>query len=203
MNKAIITIISIIVVIGAIFIGLEIFNPKINNESKDIVTKVAEEEEILDECTDEYEQLGVESEKIMQANSEEEKVSPYCSFTIKTYYKGCGHTKNEYLKLPEELVNCTKKQVEEKYKDYKIEKFASNEIILHQEKEGGCGEHYIVKDNEGKVTIYQKVQEGKEKLLEETDIATDYLTETDKIGIKKGIEINGKQKLNQFIEDFE
>ena len=62
---------------------------------------------------------------------------------------------------------------------------------------------YIVKDNEGKVIIYQKVQEGKEKLLEETDIATDYLTETDKIGIKKGIEINGKQKLNQFIEDFE
>lgn len=202
MNKVIITIIAIIVIVGAVLIGVKIFISKDDNESQNIVTKVAEEE-ILDECTDEYEKFGVESEKIIQANAEEEKVSPYCSFTIKTYFKSCGHTKSEYLKLPEELVNYTKKQVEKKYNDYKLERFAGNEIVLYQEKEGECGEHYVVKDNEGKVTIYKKMQDGKEELLEETDIATDYLTETDKISIKKGIEINGKQKLNQFIEDFE
>lgn len=202
MNKVIITIIAIIVIVGAVLIGVKIFVSKDDNESQDILTRVAEEE-ILDDCTDEYEQMENESEKTMQANYEEEKVSPYCSFTIKIKYKECGHIKNEYLKLPEELVNCTKKQVEQKYKNYKLEKFASNEIVLTQEKEGECGEHYIVKDNNGKVTIYQEDQDGKEKMLEETDIATDYLTETDKISIKKGIEINGKQNLNQFIEDFE
>ncbi len=200
MNKAIITIISIIVVIGAILIGIKIFSPNTNNESKDIITKVAEEE-ILDDCTDEYEEL--ENEKIMQANSEEEKISPYCSFTIKTYYKECRHTKNEYLKLPEELVNCTKKQIEEKYKDYKLEKFASNEIVLYQEKEGECGEHYVVKDNNGKVVVYRKTKNEKEEFIEETDIATDYLPETDKINMKKGIEVIGKQNLNQLIEDYE
>ena len=99
MNKVIVTIIFIIVIIGAIITGVIIFKPKVNNMTEDIVTKVAEEE-ILDDCTDEYEKL--EREEMIQANSEEEKVSPYCSFTIKTYYKECGHTKNEYLKLPEE-----------------------------------------------------------------------------------------------------
>lgn len=200
MNKVIVVMICIIVIIGAIFTAIVIFKPEKNKEPNEkIETKVSEE--ILDECTDEYEEL--ENENMIQANSKEEKVSPYCSFTIKTYYKGCGHTKNEYLELPNELVNCTKEEIEEKYKGYAIEKFASNEIVLYQEKEGECGEHYIVKDKDGKVVIYQKKEDGKEELIEETDIATDYLTETDKINMKNGIEINGKQELNQLIEDFE
>ena len=36
-----------------------------------------------------------------------------------------------------------------------------------------------------------------------TDIATEYLTDTDKVEMEKGIEVNGKQNLNQLIEDFE
>ena len=96
MNKIVITMISIIVVMFSIITAIIIFKSESSNEDKYIVTKVAEEE-ILDECTDEYEEL--EREDMIQANSEEEKVSPYCSFTIKTYYKECGHTKNEYLKL--------------------------------------------------------------------------------------------------------
>ena len=42
-----------------------------------------------------------------------------------------------------------------------------------------------------------------EKEYEETDIYTEYLTETDKNNIQKGIYVNGKQNLNQLIEDFE
>ena len=200
MNRVIITMISTVVVIIAIITAFMIFKPESNDVGNSIVTEVAQEE-ILDDCTDEYEEL--ENERMIQANSNEEKISPYCSFTIKTYYEECGHIKNEYLELPEELVNCTKEEVEDKYKDYTVEKFASNEIVLYQEKNGECGEHYIVKDTDGKVTIYVKTKEGKEEVVEETDISTDYLTETDKINMKNGIEVNGKQELNQLIEDFE
>lgn len=201
MNKVIVTIICIVVVIGAMFTAVMIFKPNESEEPKKVETKVAEEE-ILDECTDEYETLE-NAKMVEEASSKDEKVSPYCSFTIKTYYKKCGHTKNEYLELPTELVNCTEEEVQEKYKDYKIEKFASNEIVLYQEKDGECGEHYIVRDDEGKVNIYIKQENGEEKLFEETDISTDYLPETDKINMKNGIEVNGKQNLNQLIEDFE
>lgn len=200
MKKVIVGIICVIVMVGAIFTAVTIFNFSKENKKENIELEIAEEN-ILDECTEEYKEQ--EYKNILQANSDEEKISPYCSFTINTYYKKCGHTKNEYKELPEELVNCTKKEIEEKYKDYKIEKFANNEIVLYQEKNGECGEHYILKDTDGKAKVYLKKENGEEELIEETDISIDYLPETDKINMKKGIEVNGKQKLNQLIEDFE
>ena len=42
-----------------------------------------------------------------------------------------------------------------------------------------------------------------EKEYEVTDISTEYITDTDKINMKNGIKVNGKQELNQLIEDFE
>ncbi len=101
------------------------------------------------------------------------------------------------------MVNLSKSEIEEKYKDYKVESFATNEVILTQEKQGNCQEHYLVKDKEGQVAIYQLLEDGTEKEIEVTGITTEYLPETDKITIEKGILINGKQNLNQLIEDFE
>ena len=61
----------------------------------------------------------------------------------------------------------------------------------------------MVKDKEGQVAIYQVLEDGTEKELEVTGITTEYLPETDKINMKNGIEVNGKQDLNQLIEDYE
>lgn len=200
MNKVIITMISMIAIIGAIFTAIAIFNPKQGENLTKVETKIAEEE-ILDDCTDEYEEM--EYENMVKANTQEEKTSPNCSLTTKTYYKKCGHTKSEYTNLSQDLVNLTEGEIQEKYKEYKIESFASNEVILYQEKEGECGEHYMVKDKEGMVTIYQILEDGSQKELETTGISIEYLPETDKTNMKNGIQVNGRQKLNQLIEDFE
>lgn len=200
MNKIIMTMICIIVVIGAMFTAVMIFKPNENEKPETIVTEVADEE-ILDECTEEYEEM--EKQNMIEANSGEEKISPNCSFTEKIYYKKCGHTTSQYLELPQNLVNETEEQLQEKYLDWKIQAFSSNEIILYQEKDGECGEHYLVKDKDGTVTIYQILEDGTEKEYETTGITTEYLTETDKINMKNGIRVNGKQELNQLIEDFE
>ena len=74
---------------------------------------------------------------------------------------------------------------------------------MSKEEEGECGEHYIVRENNGKVTIYEILEDGSEKEYEITDIGTEYLTETDKINMQNGIRVNGKQALNQLIENFE
>lgn len=200
MNKVILVMICIIVIIGAIFTAIFISKPNQDEDIVNITTKVAEEE-ILDECTDEYEYL--ENQEIALTNSDEEKVSPNCSITIKTFYKKCGHTTSEYDNIPEKLVNCTKEDIQNKYEGYKVEKFSSNEIILYIEKDGECGEHYIVRDKDGTVMIYRNIGNGEEEFVEETGISTDYLPETDKINMKNGIQVNGKQDLNQLIEDFE
>lgn len=200
MNKLIITMFAIIIVIGAMFTAVAIFTPKRSTDVENIQTEIAEEE-ILDDCTDEYE--GMEYEETVKANTQEEKTSPNCSLTTKTYYKKCGHTKSEYAKLPQDFINLTQDEIQEKYQEYKIEEFATNAIVLYQEKEGDCGEHYRVKDKDGMVTIYQVLEDGSEQELETTGITTEYLPETDKINMKNGIQVNGKQELNQLIEDFE
>ena len=197
MNKTIMSIIAIIVIIGAIIIGVQICKP--NKEQEDIITKVSDEK-IEDDCTDEYQEI---QEEMLQANSTEEKISPNCFITMKKTYNNCGHTTSEYIAIPKELVNKTKEDLKEKYAGWTIDKFSDTQIVISKKEEGECGEHYIVKDKEGKVVIYKLLEDGTEKEYEVTDISTEYITDTDKINMKNGIKVNGKQELNQLIEDFE
>ena len=196
MNKTIMSIIAIIVIIGAIIIGVQICKP--NKEQEDIITKVSDEK-IEDDCTDEYQEI---QEEMLQANSTEEKISPNCFITMKKTYNKCGHTTSEYIAIPKELVNKTKEDLKEKYAGWTIDKFSDTQIVISKKEEGECGEHYIVKDKEGKVVIYKLLEDGTEKEYEVTDISTEYITDTDKINMKNGIKVNGKQELNQLIEDF-
>ena len=197
MNKTIMSIIAIIVIIGATIIGVQICKP--NKEQEDIITKVSDEK-IEDDCTDEYQEI---QEEMLQANSTEEKISPNCFITMKKTYNKCGHTTSEYIAIPKELVNKTKEDLKEKYAGWTIDKFSDTQIVISKKEEGECGEHYIVKDKEGKVVIYKLLEDGTEKEYEVTDISTEYITDTDKINMKNGIKVNGKQELNQLIEDFE
>lgn len=197
MNKTIMSIIAIIVIIGAIIIGVQICKP--NKEQEDIITKVSDEK-IEDDCTDEYQEI---QEEMLQANSTEEKISPNCFITMKKTYNKCGHTTSEYIAIPKELVNKTKEDLEEKYAGWTIDKFSDTQIVISKKEEGECGEHYIVKDKEGKVVIYKLLEDGTENEYEVIDISTEYITDTDKINMKNGIKVNGKQELNQLIEDFE
>lgn len=197
MNKTIMTIIAIIVIIGAIIIGVQICKP--NKEQEDIITKVSDEK-IEDDCTDEYQEI---QEEMLQANSTEEKISPNCFITMKKTYNKCGHTTSEYIAIPKELVNKTKEDLEEKYAGWTIDKFSDTQIVISKKEEGECGEHYIVKDKDGKVVIYKLLEDGTENEYEVTDISTEYITDTDKINMKNGIKVNGKQEINQLIEDFE
>lgn len=197
MNKTIMTIIAIIVIIGAIIIGVQICKP--NKEQEDIITKVSDEK-IEDDCTDQYQEI---QEEMLQANSTEEKISPNCFITMKKTYNKCGHTTSEYIAIPKELVNKTKEDLEEKYAGWTIDKFSDTQIVISKKEEGECGEHYIVKDKDEKVVIYKLLEDGTENEYEVTDISTEYITDTDKINMKNGIKVNGKQELNQLIEDFE
>ncbi len=204
MKRIIIAISCVIVVIGAICTAIAITNSKKeNNYIQEIAKEEVIEENIIDDCTEEYEEMEKEKNMVQANAEEEEKVSPNCSFTKKTYYTKCGHTVSNYLELPKDIVNLTKEQVANKYQDYSIEEFASNKIVLFKQVDDNCGEHYLVKDNEGKVTVYKILEDGSQSLFEETDIYTEYLTDEDKENMKEGISINGKQELNQLIEDFE
>lgn len=199
--KIFIIIVSLII-IGSILTSV-IFNKIINKSILKEDTQISEEkkEEIFDECTDEYE-LSKENE-ITEANSADEKVSANAILILKKFYLGCEHTINEYVEIPQDVVNMTEDEVKAEYPEWEVIGFSPSEVILYKEIAGNCNEHYLLKTEEGKVVIYNILDNDELQLKEKTDIAAEYLPETDLINMQEGIKIFGKEELNQILEDFE
>lgn len=194
--------IIVISIISAICIGITTYiiikqNGEVEQEPE-INTYVSEK--IEDECTEEYKE---EEQNVTTVSSTEEKVASNAILILKKYYSKCDHTINEYVELPQELVNLTKEQVQEKYSDWEVIGFEKGKITLYKEFEDVCGEHFKLKIENEKVVVYIINNDGSETLYEKTNISSEYLTETDLLNMQEGLEIYGKEELNQVIEDFE
>ena len=196
-KKMVITLLIILAVISGVIFAVMIQE----NMQEEKVEQIDLSEKITDECTEEYEQSLNEISE--EANSAEEKISPNCLMTLKKNYIGCGHTINEYVELPEELVNMTEKELQEEYVDWNIDEFSENQIVLSKNMNGNCGEHYILKNVDKKIVVYKIEEDGKETEYLKTEISTEYLTETDKLNMDCGLEVHGTENLNKLLEDFE
>ncbi len=139
----------------------------------------------------------------IETSNTEDKISPNAVLIKKEYFKACDHLTREVEDIPEELINGTQADVEKMYSDWKIEDFNNNEITLYKEENGNCGEHYFVQDHYGVIGIYTVNENDEKTLKEDTEISTKYLPEADLEKLQEGIEIVGKTKLVEFLEDFE
>ena len=133
----------------------------------------------------------------------EEKVSPNCTIVEKQYFTGCDHLIKDIKEIPEDWINMTEEQILEQYPDWTLESFTNNQIIVSQEKEGYCGEHYVIRTHDDVIGIYTLDENGKETLKEDTDIPIMYLTEEDLEILNKGIQAIGENQLHQVLEDYE
>lgn len=200
MNKIMIILTVILVVLCAVIIGMEVYlnsNPKVAEIEES--NNISLSEKVTDECTDEWNTI---SANILETNSSEVKLSPNCSIIFKKHYIGCDHVTNEYTNIPETLVNMNKQSVQEKYPEWKITEFKTNEVIMEKDEEGECGEHYIIRDIDNTIVVF-KIENGVEQEYEKTNISTEYLPETDKISFRDGLKVNGKENLSQVLEDYE
>ena len=207
MNKSILTILAILVIFTGIGLAFFIEKPQKKEIPKNIETNIVKESEENTVKNVEKEKYSVNKiEQIsgeVNTSMEEEKLSPNAVIIFKTKYIKCGHEKEEFLEIPEQMVNKTKEEMKNIYSDWKIENFNKDKIILKKEKEGECGEHYKVKEKDNRVAIYEILEDNTEREYEVTDISTEYMTNEDRKKLNSGIQINGKAKLNQYIEDFE
>lgn len=200
MNKVIVSMLIIIVIIMGMITAVVLIKPKSEDNN---IRNIAKIEENINNDSNEITTNNINNEIVEETNTNEEKISPNAFITYKINYKKCGHETTEYREIPKELVNLTKAELQEKYDEWKIEEFSDTNIILKKESKDSCDEHFILKDKDGIVTVFKKDENGEEREYEITDISTEYLTDTDKINMKNGIEVNGIQNLNQLIEDFE
>ena len=136
-------------------------------------------------------------------SSNEEKVSPNAIIEIETYYKKCGHTVISKQNVSKEDINKTKQEIEEKYSQYKLKSFSSNMIKLYQQIDKICDNHYVVKDENGTIAVFSINSDGTETLKNETEYSTKYLPDEDINLLKKGIEANSNEELQDILSDFE
>ncbi len=197
--------IIIISIILAICAGIATYFIVRQNKKSETIpeTNTYISEKIEDECTEEYKEEQMANQNTTAVSSTEEKVAANAILILKKYYTKCDHTINEYVELPKELVNLTKEQVQEKYSDWEVIGFEKGKITLYKEFDDVCGEHFKLKIEDGKVVVYTVNNDGTETLYEKTNISSEYLTETDLLNMQDGLEIYGKEELNQVIEDFE
>ena len=197
----IIGLIIAIIIIG-IILGIFIYNNNANNNKQSSIVENEiniVSEKVTDECTEEYQN----SEEEIETDSQEEKISPNCLLTLKKYYEECNHTINEYVDIPQDLVNGIEEDLKKEYPYWQVEKYSSNDIILYKEFNSNCGQHFVLREDNGKITVYKINESNEEEVYENTEISVEYLSETDKIKISEGIRVNGIEELNQLLEDFE
>ena len=194
MSKRNIIIASIVVsVIIAGSIGYFLFQ-KYERES-------IKEEHIIN---DEYSKEIIDDNGIISTTSNEDVVLlPNAKIIIKQFYKKCGHTVEEELSVPEEIVNMNESEAKKYYFGWEIEKFSATEIVIYKENIDICEEHYIVRDVDGIVNVYRKNDENEEILVTSTDIITKYLPIEDCDKLRNGINIIGKENLSILLEDYE
>ena len=203
MKKTWIIVLVIIVIIVGIILGLSIYSKNQNSKNNIVENEIKEiSEKVTDECVEEYEKKQEDKAEI-ETTSNDEKISPNCLIILKRHYNECQHTINEYIDIPKDLVNGTQEDLQKEYQNWEIEKYSNTQIILYKEFDSSCGQHFILKNDNGKITIYRINENNEEEVYQKTEIAIDYLTETDKVEIQNGIKVNGIEELNQLIENFE
>ena len=197
MKKFGITLCIIIIIVIAVYVGVSMFN--MNNKPKNQISNInTNNETILNRVN-----YSVKNDITINTGTNEEKISPNATLILKRKYKECGHIIKEYKKITDELVNLTEKELLKKNKEWEIEKFVNTEIILIKEVEGVCNEHYILREKDGVIAVYKIEKQNKENLEELTGISTEYLTENDKMEIKQGIRVYGREELNSILENYE
>ena len=203
MKKIIIILLSLGIIIFAIYAGNKIYEMQKNNETEPIKTTDLAET-IEDDCTEEWKEIETLNQKDIQANSQENvRISPNCSIIYEIKYEKCGHVTKQYKNVTNDLVNKNEREINELYPEWTVKEFESNNVVLQKKADGECGEHYILRDVDGKIVVNLLDENEQEKEYQKTDISTEYLTDTDKIEIKNGLKVYGKENLSQIIEDYE
>lgn len=122
------------------------------------------------------------------------RLTPQTIFIFKTYYTKCGHEKTEKKLSNNTFSGYTKKQLANEIKNWEIESFTPEEVVLKRQVENVCDEHYYIGIEDGYVALFQGKPDLPSKIIEKTDIIVDVLRKEDRAILEKGLVINNKSE---------
>ncbi len=188
------------IIIGVFAIGIGFFIGKLFLKPK------GQKDYISKNISNEVKINTVKNNKVEEISTSayEEKISANAEIIEETYYNECNHQIDYTLKKTDEYVNMTEDEIQKEFPTWEIKEFSPERVVLYKEEDDFCNEHFLVKDEEGFVTIYTiDNNEDVLELLDKTDIATKYLTQADRENLEKGMVVYTEKNLNKLIEDFE
>lgn len=138
---------------------------------------------------------------------EEGRISPNTSIEKEIYYTECRHTIKDKLKVNNEMINMNEKEfyyyIKKNYPNLNIVSFSVSNIILKENRETLCPNHYIIGESDGKIAVYRISEDGDKilyKILE--DYSLTLLKEIDQEKLKKGIVVDTEEELSDVLESF-
>lgn len=138
---------------------------------------------------------------------ENEVISPNTFIEKKIHYKKCNHIISDTNLADDLLINKTeedfRKYMEDNYQNVKITSFSPDRILLREERNHLCPNHYIIGEFEGKIAIF-KIDESGEKVLDKVfkDYPINLLKDIDQKKLKEGIVVDSEEELSNVLENF-
>ena len=152
------------------------------------------------------EELNLTENSEIEILKEEEKISPNTFIEKTIHYNSCGHNITKLNNVDNEIINMTEKQyrayMKDNYPNIKIISFSIYEIILEEERDHLCQNHYIIGQADGKIAIYG-IDDNGDKFVDKifNDYPISLLKEIDQQKLIKGITVDGR-KLSDVLENF-
>ena len=150
---------------------------------------------------------AIDDDLELEILGEEERISPNTFIEKRIHYNSCNHNMTKLNNADNEIINMTEKQykayMKENYPHIKIISFSIKEIVLREERNHLCSNHYIIGESDGKIAIYS-INENGEKILSKifSDYSISLLKAIDQEKLKKGIIVDSEEELSDVLENF-
>ncbi len=147
---------------------------------------------------------GIEDLEIIQ---EVERITPNTFIEIRIHYKKCNHNITKLNEKDNNIVNMTEEEykayLRENYPNVKLIKFSSKEILLEEERNHLCPNHYIIGEHEGKVAVF-KIDDNGQMYLDKVfaDYPITLLKKIDQEKLREGIIVDSEEELSDVLENF-
>ncbi len=136
-------------------------------------------------------------------------ISSDTKLICKSYNNDNNQISTEELDIPENLVNLSideaKDYIAENHTNWIINDINEDyiEIFVTSQQESYSEPYYLIKENEGKIYIYEFDETGEQKMIQETNIHFELLSETDQEFFKDGIVKYDMDSVHEILQDFE
>ncbi len=191
-NGILIFLFCITLFLASFIYGYKIMGHRINK--KPLITDKNQEEDIVENLD-------------LEILREDERISPNTFIEKTIHYNTCNHNITKLNNADNEIINMTEKQyreyIKENYPNIKIISFSISEIVLREERDHLCENHYIIGQSDGKIAIYG-IDENGERFLNKifNDYSISLLKKIDQEKLTKGIVVDSEEDLSDVLENF-